>query len=151
MHLAGFMACAAVAFYALIKVLQESGTKGILFWFAVSVVAWDFIVWPACALVDLLAVRAQQRHQLSRRAVVPWINYVRVPAVISGVLLALFFPLIFRLNNPYYEASTGFNENIYIVNWLVVTGVLFAGSALAYLVRLGRAVRRDRADHERTR
>jgi hypothetical protein len=149
-HLAAMTGCTAVAAYALLKVLQESGTKGILFWFAVSVVGWDFIAWPLCAVVDRLAVRAYQRHQGRRPAAVPWINYIRVPTVISVVLLLLFFPLIFRLNNPYYQALTGFNENIYIVNWLVVTGALFAGSTLAYLVRLRLAGRqppsRDRSD-----
>jgi hypothetical protein len=142
--------CAAVAAYALLKVLQESGTKGVLFWFALSAVVWDFIAWPLSAVVDRLAVRAYQRHQGRPPAAVPWINYVRVPTVISVVLLLLFFPLIFRLNNSYYERLTGFNENIYIVNWLVVTGALFAGSTLAYLVRLKLAGRRlpppDRSD-----
>jgi hypothetical protein len=138
-------ACAAVAAYAFLKVLQESGTRGILFWFAVSVVGWDFIAWPLCAVVDRLAVRAYQRYQGRPRAAIPWINYVRVPTVISVVLLVLFFPLIFRLNNSYYEASTGFNENIYIVNWLVASGALFAGSTLAYLVRLRFAGRQPRS------
>jgi hypothetical protein len=140
---------AAVAAYALLKVVQERGAKGILFWFALSVVAWDFIAWPLCAVVDRLAVRAHERHQGRPPAAVPWINYVRVPALISVVLLILFFPLIFRLNNPYYEALTGFNENIYIVNWLVVTGALFAGSTLAYLVRL-RLVGRQRPSRDRS-
>ena len=72
----------------------------------------------------------------------PWINHVRVPVIISALLLAMFFPLILRLSNPYYQQVTGFNENVYIVNWLAVTGVLFAGSALAYAIRLGRARRR---------
>ena len=36
----------------------------------------------------------------------------------------MFFPLIFRLSNPYYQQVTGFNENVYIVNWLAVTGIL---------------------------
>jgi hypothetical protein len=141
--------CAAVAAYALLKVLQESGPRGVLFWFALSAVGWDFIAWPLCAVVDRLAVRASQRHQDRPPPAVPWINYVRVPTFISVVLLFLFFPLIFRLNNSYYEAVTGFNENIYMVNWLVVTGAVFAGSTLAYLVRL-RLAGRQPPPHDRS-
>jgi hypothetical protein len=33
---------------------------------------------------------------------------------------------------------------VYLTNWLAVTGILFAGSALAYLARLGLARRRSR-------
>ena len=42
-------------------------------------------------------------------------------------------PVVLRLSNPYYQAVTGFNENVYVFNWLAVTGVLFAGSAVSTL------------------
>ena len=74
----------------------------------------------------------------------PWINYVRVPTVISGVLLLMFFPMIFRLSNPSFESYTGFSEDVYILNWLAVTAILFAGSAVAYLIRRGIAARSPR-------
>jgi len=48
----------------------------------------------------------------------------------------MFAPLIFRLNNGGYEALTGFNENVYLTNWLLVTAILFGGSAAIYLLRL---------------
>ena len=75
-------------------------------------------------------------------APVPWINHVRVPVVISALLLVMFFPLIFRLSNPYYQDATGFNESVYLFNWLAVSGALFIGSAVAYAIRLGLARRR---------
>ena len=60
---------------------------------------------------------------------VPWVNHVRFPAVISAVLLGMFFPLIFRLSRAVYLGTTGFSENVYLTNWLMVTGPFFAASA----------------------
>jgi hypothetical protein len=73
----------------------------------------------------------------------PWINYLRVPAGLSGLLLLVWFPLILRRSKDVYEASTGLNPNPYLGRWLLATGVLFAGSALAYALRL----RRDKSLH----
>jgi len=143
LHLAGLAACFAVAAYALAKVLGESGWKEILLWFAICIVAHDLFAWPVYGIADRMAVRLQDRPT-GRRPVIPWINHVRVPTVISALLLVLFFPLILRLSNPYYEKVTGFNESVYLTNWLAVTGVLFVGSAAAYAVRL--ALARRQAD-----
>ena len=66
---------------------------------------------------------------------VPWINHVRVPVVISALLLVMFFPLILRLSNPYYQVATGYNEGVYVFNWLAVSGALFIGSAVTYAIR----------------
>ena len=143
-HLVGLMTCFAVAAYALGRVLGESGWKEILLWFAICVVAHDLIVWPVYGIADRTALRVQNRSR-GRRPPVPWINHVRIPAVISAVLLVMFFPLILRLSNSYYQEATGFNEDVYLINWLAVTGILLAGSAVIYAVRRGRARRRTRA------
>ena len=136
LHLAGLGACFAVAVYALAKVLGEWGWKEILLWFAISIIAHDLFMWPAYGIADRLALRAQNRSLDRQPSLVPWINHVRVPALISGLLLVMFFPLIFELSNSYYQRVTGLNESVYIVNWLVVTAALFAGSALVYVIRL---------------
>ncbi|HXY44086.1 MAG TPA: hypothetical protein VEH29_07850 [Acidimicrobiales bacterium] len=141
LHLVGVLACFAIAAYAVTRVLGQTGWKGIFLWFVACLIAHDLIGWPIYALADRALVGAERRHPGSR-ALVPWINHVRVPTVISGVLLAMFFPLIFRLSNAYYEGSTGFNENVYLVNWLAVSGILFGASAFIYMVRLGLAYRR---------
>ncbi len=136
-HLAGLSVCFAVAVYALAKVLSDSGWKEILLWFAISVVAHDLVVWPVYGVADRMALRAQNRRLDQQPELVPWINHVRVPALISALLLAMFFPLILELSNTYYQGATGFSENIYLINWLVVTGSLFTGSAIVYVIRLG--------------
>jgi hypothetical protein len=71
---------------------------------------------------------------------VPWINYLRVPAALSGMLLLIWFPLIFRLPTR-FPATTTLSLDPYLWQWLAVTGVLFLLSATALALRLG-AVRR---------
>jgi hypothetical protein len=142
LHLVGLLACFAVAAYAVTRILGEVGWKGILLWFVICLIVHDFIGWPIYTVADRMALRVQQRHPGPRRPLVPWINHVRVPTIISGVLLVMFFPLIFRLSNASYKGYTGFNENVYLTNWLVVSVILFAGSAVIYLLRLGIARKR---------
>lgn len=144
-HLVGMLACLAVAAYAVTRVFGQSGWKGIFLWFVVCVVGHDLIGWPIYALADRRLIRAQQLRHERRPSPVPWINHVRVPTIISAVLLGLFFPLIFRLENARYLGITGFNEDAYLTNWLVVSGIAFAASAVIYLARLGLARRRGAA------
>ena len=134
-QLVGSLACFAVAAYALAKVLGESGWKEILLLFAVCVVAHDLVAWPVYGLADRAAVRLDRRLRRGRTPAVPWINHVRVPSIISALLLVMFFPLVLRLSSAEYLADTGFTEEAYLFNWLAVSGILFAGSAIVYLVR----------------
>jgi hypothetical protein len=134
-HLVGSLACFAVAAYALAKVLGESGWKEILLLFAVCVVAHDLVAWPVYGLADRAAVGLERRRR-GRPPAVAWINHVRVPSIISALLLVMFFPLVLRLSSGEYLADTGFTEQAYVYNWLAVSGVLFAGSAILYLIRV---------------
>jgi hypothetical protein len=142
LHLVGMVACFAVAAYAVTRVLGQSGWKGIFLWFVVCLVGHDLIGWPIYALADRRLIRSQGLDRVRRPSSVPWINHVRVPTIISAVLLALFFPLIFRLENARYLGITGFNEDAYPTNWLAVSAIVFAASAVIYLARLHLARRR---------
>jgi hypothetical protein len=66
---------------------------------------------------------------------VQWINYLRVPVVLSGLLLLIWFPLIFRLPTG-FQAATTLSLNPYLWHWLAVTGTLFLLSAAALALRL---------------
>jgi hypothetical protein len=70
---------------------------------------------------------------------VAWINYLRVPAALSGLLLLVWFPLILRLRTR-YQASTTLSASPFLWHWLAVTGVLFLASAAALALRV-RALR----------
>ncbi|MEV6762583.1 hypothetical protein AB0N16_18510 [Streptomyces sp. NPDC051105] len=70
----------------------------------------------------------------------PWINHLRVPTFLSGLLLLVWFPLVFRPAGP-YPGGTGLSYDVYLGRWLLITGVLFAASAVAFAVRLRRGRR----------
>jgi len=141
-HLLGLLACFAISAYAATRVIDQGEWKRIAFWFVGCLVVHDLIGWPVYTLADRAVIRVQERHATLRSPAVPWVNHVRVPTIISAVLFAMFFPLIFRLSNVSYTILTGFSENAYLTNWLAVTGVLFAGSGAIFLLRLGLARRR---------
>ena len=71
----------------------------------------------------------------------PAINYMRVPAIVSGLLFVVWFPLILRLSEDAYMGASGRGTEAFLPRWLASTGGLFAVSALLYAVRLRRARR----------
>ncbi|MGH3811620.1 MAG: hypothetical protein ACRDUV_04070, partial [Pseudonocardiaceae bacterium] len=77
----------------------------------------------------------------------PWLNYLRVPAVVSGVLLLVWSPLILRLPTAAYFDASGLSAQPYLSRWLAVTAVLFAISAVTLAVRV--AAVRPRVRHGR--
>jgi hypothetical protein len=145
LHLLSLVACFALTGYVVTRVWTAPHHLQILVWFGGAVIIHDLLLFPLYAVADrsLAAAAAARRHP-DRLPEVPWINHVRVPAVVSAVLLAVSFPLVFRLSERTYHAATGLSTAPYLNRWLFVTGVLFAGSAVLYAVRLGRAAGRRR-------
>jgi hypothetical protein len=64
------------------------------------------------------------------------VNYIRTPALGSGLLLLLFFPGMIQQGAPTYLAATGQTQQPFLDRWLLLTAVMFGVSALAYAVRL---------------
>jgi hypothetical protein len=60
---------------------------------------------PLYSLADRSAM-AVFRHRRPYLPEVPWINYLRVPVVLSGMLLLIWFPLIFRLPTRFPATTT---------------------------------------------
>jgi hypothetical protein len=141
LHLLCLLGCAAVSAYVVSRIYAEGGWVRIALWFLLALIVHDLVVWPLYTLADRSALRITRRHP-GRLPSVPWINHVRAPAIISGVLLGIWFPLIFRLSSRTYTANSGLSESPYLGRWLLVTGILFAGSAIIYALRLARAHRR---------
>jgi hypothetical protein len=141
LHLLCLLACGALSGYAVTRIHAEGGWMRIAVWFVLALTLHDLVVWPLYTLADRTTLRIAHRHP-ERLPRVPWINHIRAPAIISGVLLGISFPLIFRLSSGRYTATSGMSESPYLGRWLLVTGILFAGSAVIYAVRLGRARRR---------
>jgi hypothetical protein len=153
LHMLALLGCFALAGYAAAR-LVPSRPFGVAVWFIGAVVGHDVLLMPLYTLADRSAM-AVIRHRAPRLPSIGWINYVRVPAALSGLLLLMWTPLILRLRTRYH-ASTTLSENPYLWHWLGVTGALFLLSAAVFALRL-RAARRsvsrpggkrdDRDDH----
>jgi hypothetical protein len=109
---------------AITRVFAQGGWKAILVWFVICVILHDGVGWPIYALADRVLTRRARPGAARGEPGVTWINHVRVPTVISGLLFVMFAPMIFRLSNS-FEGVTGFSENVYLWNWLLVSAILF--------------------------
>jgi hypothetical protein len=142
LHLLALLACFALAGFAAFQLVQ-SRPVSVAVWFIGAVVGHDLVLMPLYSIADR-SVLAAVRHRTPSLPTVPWINYLRVPVGFSGLLLLVWFPLIFRLRTRYQE-STNLSPDPFLWHWLAVTGALFLLSAVAYAFRL-RAARRAAAE-----
>ena len=142
LHLLAMLGCVLLADYAAVRLLLVKPV-GVLIWFAGAVVGHDVILFPLYVIADR-SVMAVFRHRPPKLPTVPWINYLRVPVVLSGILLLMWFPLIFRIPS-HFPRTTDLSLNPYLGNWLAVSGVLFLLSALAFALRVRPGNRRRRA------
>ncbi|MCQ4082455.1 hypothetical protein NGB36_18060 [Streptomyces sp. RB6PN25] len=146
LHLLVLICSFALTGYALVR-LFALRPLDVAIWFVGAAILHDLILLPLYSLADLSA-HAVLRHRATRVPQPPWINYLRVPTFLSGVLLLVWFPLIFDLSVPYPGAAR-LPEGVYLGRWLVITGVLFGISALALALKMRRVRRAARADEER--
>lgn len=131
LHLLASLATFAIAGYGIGRILELSAALEILVWLGLAALAHDLLVLPLYSALGLVASRVVPSYRE-----VPALNYLRVPAVISGLLFVVFFPLILGLSGGRYERATGLELDGYLGRWLLITGVLFGLSALAYAVRV---------------
>ena len=109
----------------------EAWWQSILVWFLGAVIVHDLLLFPLYALAD----RVLQRGLEKARPRVPALNYFRVPALASGLLLLLFFPGIMEQGASSYARATGQTQEPFLERWLLLTGLLFGASAGLYGVR----------------
>ncbi len=131
----------AFAGYLLTRILGSSHPGWLLLWFVGAIILHDLVFLPLYSALDRV-LTSRRRGDVSAPQGPTWINHVRVPAVISGVLLLVTFPLVLRLSDHDYATASGLHESVYLARWLLVTAGLFAVSAVLYLVRRVRWRRR---------
>src|SRR5436305_508983 len=109
----------------------------IVAWFLAAIVAHDLVLLPFYSLLDRIAFGPRHVHR-SRRAPrrASDVNYLRIPAVLSGLLFLVFFPEILRLGDHAFFVASGLHQRAFLVRYLLVCAVLFALSAVAYAVKL---------------
>lgn len=133
------LASFALAGYAGVRLLDGDRLL-IAVWFVGAALVHDLLFVPAYALADRALRAAAGRRE--RRG---WINFVRVPAFLSGLLLLVWFPLIAGQVER-YESTTRLPAGDFLTRWLTVTAALFAGSALCRVLQVRRARRSARKD-----
>ncbi|GHB51377.1 lipoprotein [Streptomyces umbrinus] len=130
------LACSfTLAGYAGVRLLADDWLQ-VALWFVGAAVVHDLVLLPLYATLDRAVVRASGAADHRERAV-----YVRVPAALSGLLLLVWFPLISGRVADGYESATGLSASGFLPRWLLITALLFGGSALLLVLRLRRATK----------
>ncbi|MET9080352.1 hypothetical protein ABZX77_00395 [Streptomyces sp. NPDC004237] len=131
------LACSfALAAYAGVRLLADDWL-GVALWVVGAALLHDLVLLPLYSLADRALVRglgAAGRREST--------TYVRVPAALSALLLLVWFPLISGAVAGHYRSATGLSPDGYLTRWLLITAVLFGGSALLLARRLRRAAKR---------
>ncbi|WP_030244306.1 hypothetical protein [Streptomyces sp. NRRL S-481] len=129
------LACSfALAAYAGVRLLADDWW-GVVLWFVGAALLHDLVLLPLYAAADRTLVRGLGTRR-------EWVPYVRVPAALSGLLLLVWFPLISGMVERRYRLGTGLSPDGFLARWLLITAVLFGGSALLLALRLRRAAKR---------
>lgn len=137
-RLLALLASFVVAGYAGVRLL-DGDPVGVGVWFIGSAVVHDLVLFPLYAGLDAaLVTLLRRRPALATVAGVPWLNHLRVPAVVSGVLLLVWSPLILQASTATYFDASGLSAQPFLPRWLAVTAVLFAISAATLAVRVAK-------------
>jgi hypothetical protein len=152
-HLLALVASFALAGYAVHAVVAAGQWRGFAIWFGAAIVAHDLLLFPVYSFADRVLRQFLRRRQASAvPAAPPVLNYLRVPAAFSLLLLLVWFPLILGLSSDRYRRASGLSDSPYLWRWLAVTGTAFAASAVWYAVsrrRLARHARGPRGPRRR--
>ena len=137
MHLLAVVASTAVAAYALMRVFDVVGDPlRVALWLLGAILAHDLVLFPLYALLGLIAGGALVPEARRSRLRVAALNHLRAPALASGLLLLVWFPLIAARAPRTFMRSTGLDVSVYLDRWLLVTAVLFMCSALLFALRV---------------
>jgi len=129
-HLLAHLALLPLVAWALLTVLDFRAASNFVLWLVGAVILHDLVLLPFYSALDRAGQRAAPR---------PAINYVRVPALLSGLLLLVFFPAISGKGEPSFQRTSGLTYDGYLARWLLITAALFTISAAAYRLRGSRS------------
>jgi hypothetical protein len=105
LHLIGHLVVFAIAGFAIVQILGGGAWVNWIAWFVGAALLHDLVLLPLYSGLDR-GLGIVGRGAGARRPRVPVINYLRAPAVISGVLLIVYFPLILGLSGRNYRNDT---------------------------------------------
>ena len=130
LHLAAHAVAFALAGWAILQLVDVRRADDVLAWFLAALLLHDLVLLPLYALLDRAASRVVRASA---------INYVRVPAAFSALLLAVWSPTILGWNDASFARVAGFTREAVLASWLWLTAGLFAASAALWLIRARRS------------
>jgi DMSO/TMAO reductase YedYZ molybdopterin-dependent catalytic subunit len=149
--LAASLLIAAAAIAGWFQAFPGPTAAKVVGWLFGAVLVHDLVLLPLYSLFDRIAFGPRRVGESRRPAEhTPGIAYVRVPALLSGLLFLVFFPEILRLGDRNFFLASGLHQRVFLSRYLLTCGVLFALSGVAFSARLAR-VRRRAAAQSRTR
>ncbi|MFE4960511.1 hypothetical protein ACFRCW_42905 [Streptomyces sp. NPDC056653] len=145
LHLLLVLCSFALTGYAGIRLLAGAEPWKVVLWFVGAALLHDLVLLPLYTVTDRAAqtLLGERREPAApgeaARPAMRWINYVRVPVFLSGVLFLTYFPLILERVSHRFTLYTTLSTDVYLGRWLLITAVLFGISTLALLIRMGRS------------
>jgi hypothetical protein len=125
LHLLAHLVLLPLCAWALLEILGGRSAARIAVWLVAAVVLHDLVLLPLYSGADR-ALQAALRGA---------VNYVRVPAALSLLMLGVFWATIAGKGEGAYRATSGETFEGHATRWLIVSAALFAGSGLIYLLR----------------
>lgn len=136
LHLLAIIASFVIVSAAVVNWFHgRSHIGNILLWYLGCLLVAEIVLIPFAWALDRIASRlgARPGEHPSRGA--GW-AYVRAPAMLSGLMLIVFLPLIAQLGDTHFSGTTGTEpSDRYLVRWLLASAVMFACSGLLYAAR----------------
>jgi hypothetical protein len=135
-HLLALLASFAVAAYALARSLELTANPDrLLLWMGGSIVAHDLVLLPLYATLGVIAAAVLIPSGGGSRLRIAALNHVRFPALASGLLLLVWYPLIAGPAERGFMRTTGLSKDVYLQRWLILSAALFALSAVVFALR----------------
>jgi uncharacterized membrane protein len=135
-HLLALLASFAVAAYALSRSLElTSNPDRLLLWMGGSIVAHDFVLLPLYAMLGVIAAVVLIPAGGGTRLRIAALNHLRFPALASGLLLLVWYPLIAGPAERTFMRNTGLSKDVYLERWILLSAALFALSAVVFALR----------------
>lgn len=127
LHLLAHLVALPLAAWALLQIAERGDATRIVVWLVLSAVVHDLVLLPFYGVLD----------RIGQRAAGPAINFVRVPALLSGLLALVYFPVISGKGEGAFHGVSGLDYDGYLARWLLISAALFAASGAVYLLRGG--------------